>query len=66
MKPPINWRDVLLKFMRCVGETNGDWHPELWESYGISREEARQCVNEYESEFIDHEKKQKKSKFSEK
>ena len=52
--------------MRCVGETNGDWHPELWESYGISREEARQCVNEYESEFIDHEKKQKKSKFSEK
>ena len=57
MKTELDWRGMMLKFMKCVGETGGDWYPELWESYGISKDQAKKCVSEYEREFSNHEEK---------
>lgn len=46
-----NWKDLMLKFMKCVGEVGGDWYPELWESYGIPKQKAKKIVDEYERKF---------------
>ena len=42
------WKDSFLKFLKLVGESTNDWHPELWEEYGITVEEAREIFKEYE------------------
>ena len=47
----INWKELMLNFMKCIGEGSGEWHPELWESYGITKEQAKKIINEYEKKF---------------
>ena len=46
-----SWKDLMLKFMRCIGENGGDWYPELWETYGISKRQAKKMVDAYEKKF---------------
>ena len=43
----------MLIFMKIIGEKTNEWHPELWEAYGISREDAKIIIHEYEERFND-------------
>tara|TARA_Y100000310_G_C20607456_1_gene776264 strand:- start:1078 stop:1245 length:168 start_codon:yes stop_codon:yes gene_type:complete len=43
-----DWKKNMLIFMKIVGEEKGDWFPELWESYGITKEDAVHILDEYE------------------
>ena len=47
----IDWKVTMLCFMKLVGESADDWHPELWEDYGITKEEANIILDEYEKKF---------------
>jgi hypothetical protein len=47
----IDWKRNMLLFMRVIGHKAGDWHPELWVKYGISEEDARVIIDEYEQTF---------------
>ena len=47
----VDWKDSMLKFMKLVGESSGEWHPEIWVSYGITKETAKEILNEYEKRY---------------
>ena len=47
----IDWKDLLMRFLKMYGETGGDWYPEVWEAYGITVEEAKEIFKEYEKLF---------------
>ena len=47
----IDWQRNMLIFMKIMGEQTDEWHPELWEAYGISREDAKIILDEYERQF---------------
>jgi hypothetical protein len=47
----VDWKDSMLKFMKLTGETSNEWHPELWESYGITSDHAKEIIDEYERRF---------------
>ena len=47
----VDWKDSMLKFMKLTGETSNEWHPELWESYGITNDHAKEIIDEYERRF---------------
>ena len=47
----VDWKKNMLIFMKIVGDKTDDWHPELWESYGITKEDARTIIEEYSSMF---------------
>jgi len=49
----MDWKTNMLRFMKMIGEENGEWFPELWESYGISKEDAIAILDEYEKMFPD-------------
>jgi|TARA_Y100000310_G_scaffold298252_1_gene332051 hypothetical protein len=49
----VDWKKNMLIFMRVIGHKTNDWHPELWVNYGISEEDARVIVTEYEQAFPD-------------
>ena len=38
-------------FVKKQSENATEEHPELWEAYGISREDAKIILDEYEREF---------------
>ena len=45
----IDWKTLLLKVLDCFGNIENDWHEEYWRQFGISREEGRAIVEEYEN-----------------
>jgi hypothetical protein len=47
----VDWKKNMLIFMRVVGHKTNDWYPELWVKYGISEEDARIIIDEYEQAF---------------
>jgi len=47
----IDWKNNMLIFMKIIGDKTDDWHPELWIDYGITKEDARAIVNEYEKRY---------------
>ena len=47
----VDWKSLLMRFLRMYGEEKGDWYPESWEEYGITREEAHALFDEYERTF---------------
>ena len=49
----VDWKENMLLFMKIVGEEFGDWRPELWESYGIKKEDAKIIISEYEKKFLE-------------
>ena len=49
--PEVDWKSLLMRFLRMYGEEKGDWYPELWEEYGITRDEAQEVFKEYERTF---------------
>ena len=47
----VDWEDCMLKFMKVIGESTNEWHPELWEEYGISKETAKAILENYEHKY---------------
>ena len=47
----IDWKSLLIRFLHMYGEERGDWYPEHWEEYGITRKEAHALFTEYEKAF---------------
>jgi hypothetical protein len=37
--------------MKLIGESSNEWHPELWEDYGITRDHSKKILEEYERKF---------------
>ena len=49
----IDWKSLMMRFLKMYGETAGNWYPEYWEEYGITVEEAKKIFKEYEKMFPD-------------
>ena len=47
----MDWKGNMILFMKLIGDNHGDWCPEQWESYGISKEDAKIILKEYEKAF---------------
>ena len=47
-KEDIDWKFLLMRILNCFGYMEDDWHEEYWHKYGITREEGRAVVREYE------------------
>ena len=47
----VDWEDCMLKFMKLIGESSNEWHPELWEEYGINKSQAREILNKYQNRY---------------
>ena len=47
----MDWKENMLLFMKMIGEESGDWHPEYWEKYGMSVEDAQIILEESEKNF---------------
>ena len=47
----MDWKNNMLLFMKVMGEEEGDWHPELWEEFGIEVKDAEIILKEYEKKF---------------
>ena len=37
-----------MRILNCFGDMENDWHEEYWRKYGITKEEGRAVVEEYE------------------
>jgi hypothetical protein len=44
----MDWKGSFMKFMKLIGEETNEWYPELWQSYGITEEQAKIILEEYE------------------
>ena len=44
----IDWKLLLMRILNCFGEMENDWHEEYWRRYGVTKEEGRAVVREYE------------------
>ena len=44
----IDWKLLLMRILNCFGDMEDDWHEEYWRKYGITKEEGRAIVVEYE------------------
>lgn len=47
----VDWEECMLKFMKLTGEASDEWHPELWEKYGINKAQAIEILNKYEEKY---------------
>ena len=43
-----DWKNLLMKILNCFGDTENDWHEEYWSKYGITKEEGKDILKEYE------------------
>ena len=50
VSPPsdIDWKLLLMKILNCWGHIHDDWYEEYWYKFGISKEEGKKLVEEYE------------------
>ena len=44
----IDWKLLLMRVLNCFGEMENDWHEEYWRRFGVTKEEGRAIVREYE------------------
>jgi len=44
----IDWKLLLMRILNCFGDMENDWHEEYWRRFGVTREEGRAIVREYE------------------
>ena len=44
----IDWKLLLMRILNCFGEMENDWHEEYWRRFGVTKEEGRAIVREYE------------------
>ena len=44
----IDWKLLLMRILNCFGDMENDWHEEYWRRFGVTKEEGRAIVREYE------------------
>ena len=43
-----DWREMLMRILKCWGHIHDDWYENYWHKFGITRDEGRRIVAEYE------------------
>jgi hypothetical protein len=43
-----DWKEMLLRILKCWGHIHDDWYENYWNKFGITREEGRKIVAAYE------------------
>ena len=46
--PDTDWKLLLMKILKCFGHMHDDWYEEYWYKFGVTREEGKKVVEEYE------------------
>jgi|TARA_R110000744_G_scaffold335652_1_gene440972 hypothetical protein len=46
--PDIDWKLLLMKILNCFGLMHDDWYEQYWAKFGVTREEGKRIVEEYE------------------
>lgn len=47
----VDWKKNMILFMNLIGKESNEWHSEQWVKQGISREDAKRILDEYEEVF---------------
>ena len=42
-----DWKEILMRILKCWGHIHDDWYEEYWHKFGISREEGQKIIEEY-------------------
>jgi len=43
-----NWKLTLMKILECWGYIHDDWYEEYWHKFGVTKEEGKKIIEEYE------------------
>ena len=43
-----DWKEMLMRILKCWGHIHDDWYENYWHKFGITRDEGRRIVAEYE------------------
>jgi len=43
-----DWKSLLMRILNCFGHMHDDWYEQYWAKFGVTREEGRAIVREYE------------------
>lgn len=43
-----DWKSLFMKVLNCFGDIENDWHERHWYKYGITKEEGKSIVKDYE------------------
>ena len=46
--PDIYWKNLLMKILNFFGHMQDDWYEQYWAKFGVTREEGKKVVEEYE------------------
>ena len=44
-----DWKLLLMRILNCFGYMHDDWYEQYWAKFGVTREEGRKIVEEYEN-----------------
>jgi len=47
-KEDIDWKFLLMRILNCFGHMEDDWYEEYWYKFGVTKEEGKKIVEEYE------------------
>ena len=43
-----DWKFLLMIMLNCFGHMQDDWYEQYWHKFGVTREEGKKIVEEYE------------------
>ena len=43
-----DWKLLLMRILSCWGHIHDDWYEEYWHKFGVSKEEGKRLVEEYD------------------
>ena len=43
-----DWKLLLMRILNCFGYMHDDWYEQYWAKFGVTKEEGRKIVEEYE------------------
>ena len=43
-----DWKEMLMRILKCWGHIHDDWYENYWHKFGITRDEGKRIVAEYE------------------
>ena len=44
----IDWKLLLMRILNCFGHMEDEWHERYWHKFGVTKEEGRAIIREYE------------------
>jgi len=43
-----DWRELFMRVLKCWGHIHDDWYENYWHKFGVTRDEGRKIVQEYQ------------------